>query len=499
MQCGRTKPCHETFCLQGKTMTNTDLAVLGAYMAGNLAIGLIAARKRSTPEGFFVADRSLRWFSAGLSIMAATFTATNIAAFTGEVAQNGLYVLMVLPVFLIVLPFATRVFIPFFRRNCRFSAYEFLETRYGASVRRTAAALFLLWRLFWMGLALHATTLILSLATGWSYGIVLVAGTAITVFYTAIGGMRAVVWTDVAQIITLLISLAIGVTMAGGLTGGMESTFRVAMRDGLLRPFHPFDPSILSPDPTIRITLWSALIGTFAAFLARYGADQMVAQRYLAAKSETHARFAVVLNVACALVSLVMLAALGLAVHAHSLNTGVNTDAVRRLVVFFEALPDGVCGLLIAGLCASTLSSVDSGMHSCCTIVSRDFLPQRVSTADTKTLNTERVLIVVIGIAAALLAVAIGRLGTIFEVANRAVNGMAGPLITLVLLGMTRASVTPRGLVVGAVTGTACSLAISFGVPFLSLHYFALVNALVTALACWLASAALRDRSASAA
>jgi Na+/proline symporter len=195
-------------------------------------------------------------------------------------------------------------------------------------VRRLASGLFLVWRVLWMGLTLLAAARFLAHVTGWSVASLIVLSAAVATAYTAVGGMRAVLWTDAAQFVVLLgaIMAALGVTAerAGGFAA-MWSTVRDA---GGLAPFVPRDPQFLSWDPRIRITLGSAIIGTFVAFLARYVADQSIVQRYVAAKSLAAARRGFVWNVVGALLSIGMLLVLGVAVHATARRTGIGHGRV---------------------------------------------------------------------------------------------------------------------------------------------------------------------------
>lgn len=140
---------------------------------------------------------------------------------------------------------------------------------------------------------------------------------------------------------------------------------------------------------------------------------------------------------------------------------------------------------LVAGLMASTMSSVDSGIHSCSTAVTTDFLKPAQAETDDYDLRLDRWLTLILGLAATVLGCWVGQLGTIFEVANRVINGLGSPLLAIMLLGVFSRSVTARGLLWGGMVGTCVSILVSIFLSPIALHYVAVVNLLVTLLACY--------------
>jgi Na+/proline symporter len=296
-----------------------------------------------------------------------------------------------------------------------------------------------------------------------------------------------------AQFAVLFGSLTAAVLVAAGTMGGFAGVLREADAVGILRPFHPFDARAFSLDPRVRITLWSALIGTLVAFLTRYGADQMVVQRYFVARSLADARRGFLLNIACAVFALLCLAFLGLAVRAAlaASPTG-GFDALKPVQVlsrFTASMPYG--SLLVAGLLASTMSSIDSGLHSCCTAFVIDFLlpsstpPPAATIGRASPVAAARWLTLALGAAVTVVACFIGNLGSIFEIANKVINGLGSPLLVLVLLGIYGRRVTARGMFAGGIAGTLLSIVLTVCVRRLALHYYAVVNFIGTAALCY--------------
>jgi len=276
-----------------------DLAVLGAYLVLLCAITWHFRKQPEDHAGFFLAGRSVGAFPAGLSVMVTTFSAVNYLALPCEVASYGLYVLASLPAFFLAAWPITRYWMPFFQKIRAVSVYAFLEERFGLRVRILCSGLFLIWRLFWMAVTLYASCRIMSLLTGLDFLLLLLLSGIAAAIYSAVGGMRAVIWTDVMQFCVLFGSIVLGVILAWR----GPDLLPVLQEAGKLKPFRPADWSFLSVDPQERITLWSGLIGTSVVFLTRFGADQMVMQRYLSAKDLRSARRSLWINAAASTVS----------------------------------------------------------------------------------------------------------------------------------------------------------------------------------------------------
>jgi Na+/proline symporter len=286
-----------------------------------------------------------------------------------------------------------------------------------------------------------------------------------------------------------LVGIVAGVAFATTHTpGGLGGLLAGASAEGLTRPFYPYDPDLFSLNPTVRITLPSALIGTFVAFLARYGADQVVLQRYFAARSLKDLRRSFHVNYAAAIVTLAALALLGFAIHAFKVEAGVGGNPVKVFGVFLRSLPVGLTGLIAAGLVAAGMSSVDSCIHSAASALLTDFARPGRRLAPERHLRQARLLTLALGLAGMLAALFVGHLGSLFAQANRVINGLGAPLLAIILLGMFSQRVNAPGMLIGGIVGTAASVAVSLTVTSLALHYYAVVNLLLTLTACLLAS-----------
>ena len=248
-------------------MSSFDYSILLLYLFVVLLIGWLAARRTGQDDEFFLAGRGMGWLPIGLSVMVTSFSAINYLAIPGEIFGYGLYVIVSFPVFFLAAWPISKVWMPYLHGLQVTSVYEILEKRYDVRVRSLASGLFILWRFFWMATALYASGKIMGALTGWpQWSLILLCG-LIATGYTFIGGMRAVMWTDVAQFFVLFGGIALGVALSFRQNG--LDVFRLAFDGGRLQPFAPLEGSFFSLDPRIRMTLWSGLIGTSVTFMAR--------------------------------------------------------------------------------------------------------------------------------------------------------------------------------------------------------------------------------------
>ncbi len=463
-----------------------DYSIIAVYILGLMAMGLYFSRRQAKKGEYFLASRSMGSIPVGLSIMATAFSAVNYVAFSGEVFANGLYIAMSLPVFILVAWPVTRIFMPFYHSMKLCSAYEYLEYRFDLKVRLLASSLFILWRIAWMALAVFIPAKILSVIAGLDLQIVIVFAGVLAMLYTITGGMAAVMWTDVFQFIVIIASL-IGVVIIASLrhVGGFGGMMTLGVDSGLARPFSPYDPAILGFDPNMRISLWSALVGTFIMFLTRYAADQVVLQRYFAARDLKSAIRGFRLNYISAIIALSILVLLGFAINAHVQSTSLagklGSKPIPYFIMFIKSMPTGILGLVIAALAAAAMSSIDSGINSCSAAWLTDFHMRLGRSEETPGIMTKRALTVVFGI-----IVTVGALGveyvpqSIFGVMNRIINAIGSPLLGMILLGMFSHRANSMGVFLGGLTGIVFSLVLGLCYGSLALHGYIVLDLLVT-------------------
>jgi SSS family transporter len=274
-------------------MTGLDWALFVLYFAGVLGFALFQSRKNVGVEGYFLGNRRMPWWAIGLSVMATQASAITFIGTTGQAFDDGMEFVQ----FYLALPFAMVVlcvvFVPFFYRARVFTAYEYLEQRFDGRTRALAGFLFLLSRGMGAGIILYAPAIVLSVILGWDERLTILVMAVVTVGYTMAGGITAVIWTDVVQMLMVLggIAVALAALFANLPDGvGLPDAMYIG---GIQEMWRSVD---LSWDPTNTYTLWSGLLGGFFLFLAYFGTDQSQVQRYLTATSLRDSRLALIFN-----------------------------------------------------------------------------------------------------------------------------------------------------------------------------------------------------------
>jgi SSS family transporter len=479
-------------------MNISDYIVFYTYLVMIVSMGLLMRRKQSSEKEFFFAGNSLGWFPLGISIMITMLTAVNFAGFPTEIMTHSCYVLICLPVFALVIIPISKYFIPFFQGQNKSSAYAFLEDVFDTKTRCLASILFMFWRIVWMAVALYTSSRILSSITGVQlWNLILICG-SVTVIYTAFGGLRTVIWTDVAQFFVLCGGIIASITLVSlTFEGGITGIFVSAFKHGVIKPIIPFDPEFFSFDPSIRITFWSGVIGSSVAFLTRYGADQMVIQRYFAAKSLSASRKSFILNIICIVSILILLTIFGMTAHAYTVHLhklGDFKNPMRYLALLIKSLPFGATGLVAAGLLAATMSSIDSGVNACSMAWTKDFYHRFFNKSEEKRSFHIRYSVyfsLLIGILIIILSESFIFIFTkhqsIFAIVNKVINGFGSPLLAVVVLGMQkRWRIKADSVFWGVLIGAIFSIFTVLYVKNLALHYYAALNLFVTFGICFL-------------
>ena len=268
-------------------MRLVDWAVLVAYIAWIVVDGLRRSKRTNEVDGYFLANRSLPWWVAGLSVMATQMSAVTIVSTTGLGYQTGLRFVQLyfgLPLAMVILSVTV---VPFFTRAKVYTAYEYLERRFDVRTRSLAALLFLVGRAASLGVTLAAPAVVMSAILGWTLPATILVICVPMIVYTTFGGVQAVAWTDVKQMfivvggmLSAMAILLIGILPHVSLVGAL----RLAGATGRLRAVD------FTFDPRETYTFWSGLIGGLFLMLSYFGCDQSQVQRYLTARSEDESR-----------------------------------------------------------------------------------------------------------------------------------------------------------------------------------------------------------------
>ena len=477
-------------------MGATDYSIMVVYLLLVVAVGVYFRKHDRTRLDFFLAGRSMGWLPIGLSVMVTAFSVINYMAIPIEVFANGSYVLISLPIFFLSAFLVSRIWLPRLYALRLNSVYEYFEQRFDRKVRILASIVFIVWRVFWMATALYAAGTLLSRISELSIFTVILLSGAVATIYTGIGGIRAVMWTDCLQFTVLFGGIVLAVVLALSNTGWGEFV-HLASVGGRFQPFQPFDPGFFSFDPRIRISFFSGVIGVTVAFLTRYGADQVVVQRYLTARSLADAQKGIWLNAFAAFIALGLLAVFGIAIYVAAVHSGMLTAAslssmplserkmlaMRSFIAAIRNLPPGIFGIIISGLLAATMSSIDSGINACTNTWVTDIIP-RLSERQTGKKFSNKFWVFWFGVLCTLLGILlvplVGHTKSLFVIVNQVINALGSPLLGLFIMGIYCRRVNSFGAFWGGLTGFGFSVCFSIMYNGIALHYYAVINLLVS-------------------
>jgi SSS family transporter len=456
-----------------------DYAAIIIYFIVLVIMGIYFARREKNTDDFFIASRRIPWWAAGISIFGTQLSAiTFLAVPAKSFAEDWVYFLVNMTIILVA-PLVIYIYLPFFRRTNITSAYEYLEKRFNATVRLFGSTAFLLFQVGRMGIVLYLPAIVLSAATGFNiYLCILMMGLLATI-YTALGGIEAVIWTDVMQVVVLF-----GGALAAFLiiVFSMDGGFGGLVRDGLAAgKFHMFD---MTWNDALT-ALWVVVIGNIFASLIPYTTDQVVIQRYLTTPTEKEASHAIWINAALTLPASLLFFGLGTALFLYykinpvMLDPTIHTDAVFPLFIM-QTLPAGIAGIVIAGVFAASMSSLDSSLNSMATVVITDIF-SKIKWNMRDSLKTARWLTVIFGIfgTGTALLLATFNISSLLDAFREVLGLFGGSLAGLFALGILTRKATGRG----ALTGALASAAILWYVKsHTDIHFF--LYALIGIMSC---------------
>jgi SSS family transporter len=274
-------------------MRTLDWIVLVGTLAFIVLYGLYRARGSTTVNGYLLAGRTMPWYAMALSIMATQASAITFISTTGQAYVDGMRFVQFyfgLPIAMVIIA-ATAV--PIFHRTNVYTAYEYLEKRFDSKTRTLVSAIFLIQRGLGVGIALAAPAIVLTVILGWPDRLTMVVTGAVVITYTVLGGIKAVTWTDVQQMMIIFVGLVVALLTALWLLPAGISFHDAVSLAGAAGKLNVVD---LSFDLNNRYNIWSGLIGGTFLFLSYFGTDQSQVQRYLTGKSIAQSRLSLLFN-----------------------------------------------------------------------------------------------------------------------------------------------------------------------------------------------------------
>ncbi|MEL6256933.1 MAG: sodium/solute symporter, partial [Bacteroidota bacterium] len=466
---GEISPCIRTpqiwmgVLKEESSISILNIWVLVTYFMLLLGLGVYFSIRQKNTEDFFMAGRRIPAWAAGMSIFGTQLSAITFMAIPAKTfATNWLYVILNLCI-LLVAPFIIRIFLPFYRRFELRTAYEYLELRFNLATRLAGSLMYIFLQIGRLGIVLLLPSLALSVLTGVGVEWCILSMGILSILYTVLGGIEAVIWTDVLQVFVLLGGALLCFILLFFDMGYME----IMQLANDFDKFKMFDLNIDITEPTI----WVLLFGGFAANFIQYGSDQTVIQRYLTTRDEKAAAKSIRIGAWMSLPATLIFFSLGtllfvfFRIHPEAMQpTLESTDSIFPWYIVSQ-LPDGVSGLLLAGIFAASMSSLDSSMNSVSTVISVDFVERIFPLKQSANyLSLARILTVLIGALGTALAYVMASWGisSLWDQFNMIIGLFAGGLGGIFLAGILLPNVNGQAAMIALILSGMIQYVVKF-------------------------------------
>ncbi len=448
-----------------------DWTAIGFYMAGMIFIGWWYSRRNRSGGDYLVGGRKMNPIAVGLSFFVALFSTITYLALPGEMIRYGPIIFCGLLAYPIVFFIVGWFIIPAFMKLNVNSGYELLESRLGVAARMVGVTLFLLMRLMWMAVIIFATVdkVLIPLAglPQAATPLLCIALAGLTIVYTTMGGLKAIVTVDVIQAGLLFGGVIMSLGIITYKLGGFQAWWPDAW------PAHWQEARLVSSNATDR-TIMAAFLSTLVWYTCTAGSDQMAVQRYLSTRDVSAARKMLGVSLIAGCCIFLTLGCLGLALLAYvTQNPGwlpnfqVTSAAADQLFPTFIAttLPAGLAGLIIAGLLAEAMNSLSSGMNAASAVITTDLIGRfrRIQFTGSEELRLLRWISILVGVGVVGLSVGVSYVqGSLLELSYKVVNLLTAPLFSLFFLAIFIRWATTLGALLGAAAGVAVTVLINY-------------------------------------
>jgi len=443
-----------------------DLALIVVYLIGITLFGL-RFRARNKDAGsrslrsYFLADQTVPWWAIALSIVSAETSTLTIISIPGVAYAGDLGFLQVVIGYMLGRIVVALIFLPKYFQGRMLTAYQLIDQRFGHTLHKVTAGLFLLTRAAAEGVRVFAVSIVVGIAIGTRDTLSIAIITVLTLLYTFEGGLTAVIWTDVVQMgIYILGTIVAMVTLGNHVPGGWVHIHAVASAAG---KFHLFNFAL---NFTQSYTFWAGVLGGTFLTMASHGTDQLMVQRMLAARNLRESRIALLSSgvVIFFQFTLFLLIGIGLYVFykSHPM-TFVSADRIFPIFIVRE-MPIGIAGLLVAAILAAAMSNLSAALNSLSSTTVVDFyMHWKPEANDRERMIVSRsstVMWALVLFAVAVYSVHAGGKGHVVEIGLSIASVAYGALLGVFLLGTLTRRATQAGAIVGMIFGFALNMAL---------------------------------------
>ncbi|XP_067653795.1 sodium-coupled monocarboxylate transporter 1-like [Haliotis asinina] len=450
-----------------------DYVVFGLMLLLSAAIGIyyaIRSRNKNSTDEFLMASGEMSVIPVAMSLLLSFMSAIFILGFPAEMYTQGTQFYMQVVGNMLGCVMSVLLFVPMLYPLKLTSTFLYLEKRFDSrAAKLTGTSIMIVQLVLYMGVASFAPSTALEAVTGFpTWASIIIVG-LVSTFYTSLGGMKAVVWTDMFQSVVMFAGLLAIVIQGSIVVGGMEEVWRINEEWGRIT-FFDFDP-----DPTVRQTFWSLVVGSMVSWTATFGVNQASVQRYCSLPTLQKAKMSVMLNVVGVLFLLTIVCFAGIIIFAHYAKLGCDPLSAKYIRNSNQLIPyfvmdvlgyPGLPGLFVSCLFSGALSSTSSGLNALAAVTWEDFLNpvigQKLSEGQ-KTLVTKFLVLFYGGAGVGISFMVMNLGGTVLQASMSFTGAAAGPLLGMFALGAFFPWANWIGAVVGGILGLAFPLWISIG------------------------------------
>uniref|UniRef100_T1JCV0 Sodium-dependent multivitamin transporter n=1 Tax=Strigamia maritima TaxID=126957 RepID=T1JCV0_STRMM len=450
-----------------------DYVVFGIMLLISAAIGVyyrFTGGKQKSNKEYLLADKNMNVIPVGFSLMASFMSAITLLGVSSENYVYGTQFVIINFSYIFGTFIAAYLYLPVFFHLQVTSAYEYLELRFGKITRRTASGAFILQMVLYMSIVLYAPALALNAVTGIEKWISIVAVGLVCTFYSTVGGMKAVLWTDLFQ--ALLMFAAVFTVIIAGLVEfkGFSAIWDIADRGKRIEFFN------FNPDPTVRHTVWTQMFGGIFVYTSLYGVNQAQIQRLMTVKTLKKSQTALFLNWPILTVLSLTTSFSGLVIYAKyhdcdpllTKHISAPDQLLPLFVMDFLSQTPGVAGLFVSGIFSGALSTVSSAVNSLAAVTLEDFIKPIIRTdfSERKLSFISQALALSYGLICVALAFVAEQLGGVLQASLTIFGLVGGPLLGLFSLGMFFPKSNEKGALAGLITSLILCFWIGFGATY---------------------------------
>ena len=441
-----------------------DILVIVIYFLLISGLGYYYSKRQKNTEDFFRGGQRIPFWAAGISIFGTALSPITFMAIPAKTySTDWSYFLLNMSIFL-SLPLVILLFIPYYRQKKLNTPYEYLEIRFSSIIRLLGSCCFILYQIGRIGVILFLPSIALNLVTGVDIFLCIALMGGVSLIYTLMGGIEAVIWTDVVQVFVLMGGVSLSLILIiidteNGFSGIIEQA-------KIYGKFNAFDLTLSLKEPTV----WVMLFGGFFINLTTYGTDHTMVQRYLVTPTQKEAQKSLWIGALLTIPATFIFFFMGTAlfvfyqVNPSALNNNfINNDAIFPWYIVSQ-LPSGVSGILIAAIFAAAMSSLSSSMNSGAASFSADVYDRYGFVWNEDPLKMARWTTLCIGMMGILFALfmATADIKSLWDQFNKILGLIFGSLGGVFLLGLLTKKANTKGVLIGIVVSFTIQLIISF-------------------------------------